>query len=124
MGANVGPSASRLKGGRREGEDVPIRVLTLSPQALREEPRGALVGEVARCLDAGEGLVLDLCDIDALDGAGLAMLLHMRQLARDRHLPLKLCAPKRAVRLLLLSVRFHRLFGIYNDPGEARASFR
>jgi anti-sigma B factor antagonist len=117
------PSTSKLAIAEREIGDVTI--LTLSGQMLVDDGDVAVRTRVLELARRGRiNVALDLGAVTHIDSAGFGTMASSAKLLHDRHGALKLLhVPPRSKRLLEV-MKLHTAFAIFDDEGEAIASFK
>ena len=77
-----------------------LRLVECDGRIVRSEAAFALRDSVIAQSDA-RVIVLDLSEVNALEGGGLGMLMFLQRWARDHHIHLKLFNPRSAIRARL-----------------------
>ena len=96
-----------------------VVVVHCAGRVVYREEAAALFREVAEVFPQARHLVLELSQVEMMDGAGLGELLALLARARANHCTLKLAAPQRRVRELLEITRLSEVFEIYSSEEEA-----
>jgi anti-sigma B factor antagonist len=84
----------------------------------------ALSSRVGEFLPRARMLVLELSQVEIIDGAGLGELLVLLNLARANRCAMKLAAPSQRVRGLLELTNLHTVFEIHSTLDDAMVSSR
>lgn len=81
-----------------------LRVVECDGRIVHSDAAFALRNSVTSQSDA-RVIVLDLSEVNALEGGGLGMLMFLQRWARDHHIRLKLFNPRSAIRARLEHIR-------------------
>ncbi|MFC0003530.1 STAS domain-containing protein [Micromonospora siamensis] len=84
------------------------------------DPADGVRRALARTVDLGDRLLVDLSDVEVIDPAGLGLLVRAHQDARARSAALCLVAPSRFVLTVLHTMRLDGVFPIF--PSRAAAA--
>ena len=98
------------------GKAVLVRVH--GSRSLTAAEAGRLDEEVDR-LPSAASVVLDLSELERIDGAGIGALVRWQRRLTGASAQLRLAAPSREVGTMLQLLRLHRLFEIYDGVEEA-----
>ncbi len=101
----------------RMSEDLAV-VICKGRIVYRKEV-AALGYTIADLLPQARQLVLDLSQVETMDGAGLGELLALLARAQSRGCTMKLAAPNKAVRELLELTRVASAFEVHNTVNDA-----
>jgi anti-anti-sigma regulatory factor len=88
-----------------------LRVIECDGRIVRSEAAFALRDSVTSQSDA-RVIILDLSEVNALEGGGLGMLMFLQRWAQDHHIHLKLFNPRNAVRARLQRTNASKAFEI------------
>jgi anti-sigma B factor antagonist len=101
-----------------------ISVVTCKGRIVYRDEVAALSNTVDDLLTRSRLLVLELSEVETLDGAGLGELAALLALARDHGCRMKLVVPNQGVRDLLELTRLESAFDIHRTLDDALAAPR
>jgi anti-sigma B factor antagonist len=101
-----------------------VIVVSCKGRIVYGDETATLSGKVEELLPRARQLVLELSQVDTIDGAGIGELLVLFGLARAHNCIMKLAAPSPRVRGLLELTNLHTVFEIYPTLGDAILSSR
>jgi len=104
----------------RAGE---VSVVHLSGTTLDAGNAKEFKTQIARLLNPGARIVLDMTELKFVDSSGLGAMVSTLRQVNGAGGDLRLSGLSKPVRALLELVRMHRVFGIYNSGEEAVESF-
>ncbi len=100
-----------------------VSIVRLSGTTLDAGNSKEFKAEVARLLNPGARIVLDMTELKFVDSSGLGAMVSTLRQVNGAGGDLRLCGLSKPVRALLELVRMHRVFGIFNTREEAVESF-
>jgi anti-sigma B factor antagonist len=100
-----------------------VVVVVTSEEALDAGNANDFKVAVAKMIQPGAQLVLDMRGIKFIDSSGLGAILSCLRQLNDQGGDLKLCGMNKPVRALFELVRMHRVFEIFNTRDEAVRSY-
>jgi len=98
-------------------------VVVTSVETLDASNAGEFKTALAKMIQPGARLVLDMSGIRFVDSSGLGAILSCLRQLHDLGGELKLCSLNKPVRALFELVRMHRVFEIFNSREEALRSY-
>jgi anti-sigma B factor antagonist len=98
-------------------------VVHTSVEALDAGNANDFKAAVAKMIQPGARLILDMSGIRFVDSSGLGAILSCLRQLHDKGGELKLCSMNKPVRALFELVRMHRVFEIFNTREEALRSY-
>ena len=90
-----------------------VAVVHCAGRIVYRDEAAALCSKVTDLLPHAQHIVLDLSQVDAIDGAGLGELLALRAHAQDHGCALTLASPVRLVREVLSLTRLSGVFAVF-----------
>ena|SRR5271165_5168541 len=96
-----------------------VLVVKCSGRLVYREEAAALFGEVIRLLPQSQQFVLDLSEVEMMDGAGLGELVILLDRARAGGSAMKIANPSKLVRELLELTNLSTVFEIYPTVEDA-----
>jgi len=96
-----------------------VIVLGCRGRVVHGAEAAALSSRVPELLPRARLLVLDLSQVEAIDGAGLGELVSLLQRARAHGCAMKLAAPSKCVQELLQLTKLHTVFEIHPTLDDA-----
>jgi anti-sigma B factor antagonist len=101
-----------------------VIVVTCTGRVVYGYEAATLSGRVAEILPRARLIVLELSQVEIIDGAGLGELVILLRLARRSGCSMKLAAPSQRVREMLELTNLHTVFEIHSTLDEAMLSSR
>jgi anti-sigma B factor antagonist len=105
-------------------ENDDVIVVHCQGRFVYRDEAAAVCARVTELLAPGRLLVLDLSQVEAMDGSGLGQLVNLWMRAQARGCPIKLVAPSEPVRKLLEITNLVSVFEIHSNLEEAALAFR
>src|SRR5579864_8198872 len=101
-----------------------VEILHLAGRLTLGDGTSAVREATRKALDSGQNILIDLSGVDYVDSAGLGELVSAYASAASRGLAVKLLRPLKKVHSLLHITKMYSTFEIFEDEGEAMASFQ